>query len=225
METISITIPREKEALIKTADYLRDLASVETAAAMKPVITEELNPEAEAEAMGQRIDDTVTAAQTQAAPEFDKEGIRWDARIHASSKALVADGTWRLKRGVDQALIAQVKAELKQGEEPVVAEIPATPPLVPPAAPVAAVLPAAVAPPVPPVEAAATVTYSELVPMITEAVQAKKLQPTDILEACKASGAHAQCGAASLPDLAKAEAAPYISLVADALRNIWATRV
>ena len=245
METISLTIPKEKEVLLKTADYLRGLAGVEVAATVAPVIEE--TPEKAAEAMGDRIDASIArhtappllpaAVET---PELDKDGLSWDARIHASSKALVADGTWRLKRGVEPALVAQVKAELLQGEEPVIAEIPATaPPVI--EQPVAGAFPA---PPLPPTEApaaplappvpleasivpeaiaAVVVTYSELVPMITAAVQSKKLKPNDIMDACKTSGAYA-LGAASLPDLAKEAYKDYIPLVADALRDLWATR-
>lgn len=43
----------------------------------------------------------------------DKEGLPWDSRIHSSSKALVADGTWRLRRGVDAVQVAEVKDELR----------------------------------------------------------------------------------------------------------------
>lgn len=43
----------------------------------------------------------------------DSTGLVWDERIHASSKALNADGTWRTKRGVDKALVAEVEAELR----------------------------------------------------------------------------------------------------------------
>lgn len=46
-------------------------------------------------------------------PTRDKNGLPWDERIHASSRALVADGSWRAKRGVDAGLVAQVEAELK----------------------------------------------------------------------------------------------------------------
>ena len=38
----------------------------------------------------------------------------WDGRIHSSSKAKVADGTWRQKRNLDPALLSSVTAELKQ---------------------------------------------------------------------------------------------------------------
>lgn len=38
-----------------------------------------------------------------AAPETDKNGVAWDARFHASSKAIVADGSWRRKKGLTDA--------------------------------------------------------------------------------------------------------------------------
>lgn len=43
----------------------------------------------------------------------DKEGLPWDHRIHASTKTFIADGTWKLKRGVDAAEVESVKAQLK----------------------------------------------------------------------------------------------------------------
>lgn len=45
--------------------------------------------------------------------EYDSKGMPWDGRIHASSKNKVADGTWRYKRGCDEAVIAQIEAELR----------------------------------------------------------------------------------------------------------------
>lgn len=41
----------------------------------------------------------------------DSAGNPWDERIHASSRATVADGTWRMKRGASDELVAQVRAE------------------------------------------------------------------------------------------------------------------
>ena len=117
METISVTIPREKEALIKTADYLRNLAGVSQEVTISPTIIEEplLDPKKEAADMGDRIDKTVEAAGAGAStPELDKSGTPRDGRIHASSKAFVADGTWRLKRGVDPELVRGVTIEIKR---------------------------------------------------------------------------------------------------------------
>lgn len=50
--------------------------------------------------------------QNNAAPNVDKNNLPWDARIHAGTKALNADGTWKKRRGVDDATIAAVTAEL-----------------------------------------------------------------------------------------------------------------
>lgn len=43
--------------------------------------------------------------------ELDGEGISWDERIHTSAKTKTVKGIWKNKRGVDKALVAQVKAE------------------------------------------------------------------------------------------------------------------
>lgn len=45
----------------------------------------------------------------------DSKGIPWDARIHSESKATIADGSWRKRRGVDDAVFAEVMAELTAG--------------------------------------------------------------------------------------------------------------
>lgn len=45
---------------------------------------------------------------------LDKAGLPWDGRIHASTKATNADGTWRLKRGVSDLTVQSVTAELKR---------------------------------------------------------------------------------------------------------------
>jgi len=50
------------------------------------------------------------AGQTQ---ELDAAGLPWDARIHSESRARIADNTWRRKRGVDQAIVDSVTAELR----------------------------------------------------------------------------------------------------------------
>lgn len=58
--------------------------------------------------------DTTTAPIT--SPKvLDSEGIPWDSRIHASSKAKVANGTWRTKRGADENEVYKIKAELRGG--------------------------------------------------------------------------------------------------------------
>lgn len=53
-------------------------------------------------------DETVNDAP----PATDKNGLPWDERIHAGTKALNGDGTWKKRRGVDDATVAAVTAEL-----------------------------------------------------------------------------------------------------------------
>ena len=47
-------------------------------------------------------------------PAVDSAGIPWDARIHSESKAIIADGTWRKRRGVDEVTYGRVYAELQE---------------------------------------------------------------------------------------------------------------
>lgn len=54
--------------------------------------------------------------------EVDSAGVRWDARIHSSTKTKVANGEWRARKGADPALVEQVLAEQKQ-----LAALPAAP--------------------------------------------------------------------------------------------------
>lgn len=60
------------------------------------------------------VSDTDDDGPTNAdAPDTDKRGYPWDERIHASSKALNKDGTWRYRRNTDQSLIDAVEGELR----------------------------------------------------------------------------------------------------------------
>lgn len=51
---------------------------------------------------------------TTSTTDVDAAGLPWDERIHSSSKEkLVKDNTWKLKRGVDKNLVAQIEAEYR----------------------------------------------------------------------------------------------------------------
>lgn len=52
-------------------------------------------------------------ASADSAATTDAAGLPWDERIHAGSKVMNADGTWRRKRGVDEATAQAVEAELR----------------------------------------------------------------------------------------------------------------
>lgn len=45
--------------------------------------------------------------------EVDSKGMPWDERIHSSSKAKVAGGTWKYKRGVSDEEVKRVEVELR----------------------------------------------------------------------------------------------------------------
>ena len=60
--------------------------------------------------------------------DLDVDGIPWDLRIHTVKKTKTVKGEWKLKRGVDKAMVAQVKAELLSS----VQAVPNTPVLTPP---------------------------------------------------------------------------------------------
>lgn len=61
---------------------------------------------------------SVSSGQTVADPAqprppalLDKDGFRWDARIHAGTRSQNKDATWKKKKGVEPGLVAQVEAE------------------------------------------------------------------------------------------------------------------
>lgn len=73
---------------------------------------------------------TVEAAPASSV-ELDKRGLPWDARIHSGAKSKLANGNWKLARGVDPVLVTQVEAELYRSRSAPAATPAATP--VPPA--------------------------------------------------------------------------------------------
>lgn len=138
--------------------------------------------------------------------DVDAKGLPWDGRIHASSRAQNADGTWRQKRGVDPTAVTQVEAELRQtmGIGAPVA-VPPPPPFVAP-----------VAPPVPPeitipdmASAGAAPTASPSEPMsfptlmqkITAAFASKTLSQEQIQTAIAGVGLPSLPMLGSRPDL------------------------
>lgn len=86
----------------------------------------------------QSVSVSVPAQNTNLVPvqniELDKRGLPWDARIHAETKSQIKAGTWKNKRGVDDATIAAVEAELRavlavaSPNPPLVAPVPPAPP-------------------------------------------------------------------------------------------------
>jgi hypothetical protein len=134
---------------------------------------------------------TVAAAPAEN-DRLDKSGLPWDERIHASSRAKNADSTWRKKRGIDDATVALVEAELKA--------LMMLPGVVQPAAAAIPTPPAAVAAiPAPPVSAAVVEdrqSYVTLLSVASAAINAKTLTNEQL------SAAVVAVGVPSLPLLA-----------------------
>jgi hypothetical protein len=147
--------------------------------------------------------------------ELDANGLPWDGRVHAESKGKIADGTWRKKRGVDQALVTEVEARLRElaaipaagvAMPPAVPEVPAAPeaPIVPvveapPPAPVTPIVPVADTPP-----AAAVVTIADVFKFATAAEKARTLSPDARAAALQQLGFNSMIEIGSRPDLAGA---------------------
>jgi hypothetical protein len=71
-----------------------------------------------------------------ASDEKDSAGLPWDGRIHASSRAKNKDGSWRLKRDVEKAVVEKVNTELRAlmaipSPGPQLVQTPAPPPPTP----------------------------------------------------------------------------------------------
>ncbi len=142
---------------------------------------------------------TVSVAAPTNPVDLDKTGIPWDHRIHAESKAKIADGTWRAKRNCDPALKATVEAELRQlmGVAP---SVPLPPSVAPPVGPVTIHTPPMLATPTPTVAvnvipaapSAAPIDpklqFVQLVGRASAAIQAKKITLQEVSEICAAAG-------------------------------------
>lgn len=138
-------------------------------------------------------------AGVELAKGMNGQQIPWDARIHGSAKKKNADGSWRLKQGVDRdVLVSQVEAELlsaQQARKP--AETADTPA---PAAP-QTTAPAASAATPPPPAAGKPTTFAELLPLVTAAKAAGTLTDEKIAEASTVLGLGQFGLIATRPDL------------------------
>lgn len=144
--------------------------------------------------------------------EVDAAGMPWDERIHQKGKSKKKDLTWKLKKGVDTALVQSVTAELAArraaAPAPTAGSLPAAPPAtgsnsvpVPPVSNVPAP-PGVPAPngvggavPVPPAPAVGGVgasdsltPYRKLIDKITDLTKAGKLTPAKVNEICTSHG-------------------------------------
>lgn len=134
------------------------------------------------------------APATTGACELDVNGLPWDARIHAGTKRKNADGSWTARRGVDDATVASVTAELRGVP---VAATPAPVPVVAPAPAAFGELPA---------------TSAEFMQWLSAHIKAGRLSNTDATLAVQGAGL------TILPDLMKPENAALIPVVAAKLK-------
>ena len=120
--------------------------------------------------------------------ERDRRGLPWDARIHSSNRAKIADGSWRMRRGITDALVASVTKELRESwGMPLPVE--STPP--PP--------PVESTPPPPPAN-------PDDVKNLIMATTRLGIPPEKVAEACQSVGLPGVPGLIARPDLAMAVA-------------------
>ena len=73
-------------------------------------------------------DDSADASAACDTSQLDSDGIKWDERIHSETKSQNKDGTWRLRRNVDKALVDQVIAEQRAAQQQQEDDTPPPPP-------------------------------------------------------------------------------------------------
>ncbi len=112
-EVISVTIPNTGKALTAAADFFLKLAGEASVSDNLKGENEPVKVETETETPPPVFNEEEVAEAKLDNLELDKSGLPWDARIHATTKTKLSDGTWKLKRKVDPALVTQVEAELR----------------------------------------------------------------------------------------------------------------
>lgn len=173
----------------------------------------------------------VPPAPPPASPTLDAQGVPWDARIHSTPATLTKQNVWRAKRGVSDALVAQVQAELLAARGPVptppaAPSVPAAPPpsvpatrapvaAPPPSAPVpAAPLPADAPPAAPP--AATGQTFQDFMNWASAAQAAGKITIAQLNEAAALNGLERVGQLMDRPDLVPATLATAKMLAGEA---------
>lgn len=153
--------------------------------------------------------------------ELDADGLPWDHRIHAESKATnKGDGKWKAKRNVAAELVTAVQAEhrailgiaapnpfagLKTAGElgigsPAPSPVPAVP-VVPSPPPVPPVPVAASTTPPAPSGAQPVISFSELIPKVTAALAAQTIDQAKVLTVLSAHGVATLPGLMAHPHL------------------------
>jgi hypothetical protein len=144
--------------------------------------------------------------------ELDSSGLPYDVRIHQSGRNKKADGTWKVKKGLDKTYAAQVEFELRahMGVGSAVAAIvaPSSSPAVP--GPIAAPAPAAPPPPaaaevhpadLPIVNAEGAPNFQLFMAKAAALMRIKAITSEQLTAHVKAAGLEALPNLATRPDL------------------------
>lgn len=148
-------------------------------------------------------DDNGPAAE--GTPDVDSNGLPWDERIHSGgANRLNSDGTWRKRRGVAEATVATVEAELRAhgaAPQPAPIAVPQQAIPIPVAVPMQPTVPLAAAPV--PTPAPAPMAIPAPIPAPTAAPTAEQLQEqvNTVTAAAPPVGSHVPGSIPTLPDL------------------------
>ena len=110
---------KPKYTVLGAPDFPEEIVgkTVDSSAALEPEVTEPPGADSGECSSGAPdlpagVGDGPTGALPAAAAGVDSAGFPWDTRIHASTKTRVQKtNEWKLKRGVDAALVEQVRTE------------------------------------------------------------------------------------------------------------------
>lgn len=139
------------------------------------------SPEAIAAAQNTAAVDSVLNAstdqllQSNKTDERDSAGLPWDERIHSGSKKKNADGKWKLRKNVDDAVVKSVEAGFLSRELPPVNASVTVPPTVPVTLVANVIPPAPVAAPV--MMQAPTRDFAGLMLQISKLFASKQITP------------------------------------------------
>jgi len=159
-DNITVTVPHNPELLKAAAEFLTQCATIDASPLM------ENQPATKVEANENNSEVDIVDLPT--GDGLDIEGLPWDERIHSSNHKKTAKRKWQKRKGVDDALVIAVTAELKGGVTPDVqpkGQFAVEPALVAPVAPVAPIEPAPVAVAVEPAPVAVAVEPAPVAPV------------------------------------------------------------
>lgn len=200
--SITVTDPTNDEAL-RVADYLYDLAGYTKR--IRDMTSSEASDALRAHVESLELPNPAYTPGSVAPPpppanvELDSAGRPWDARIHASSKAQVADGTWRKRKNLDPAIAAALTVESSShGGNPTVAIIDQIGATLPGGA---WPFPPEVSGSVPPPPAPPAMTFAQFMPIVSAKIADKTLTVSQVMDNVRLLGLSTIPELATRPDL------------------------